>query len=100
MAYTDIYDAAVVVNSPLRKRLAVALHKAATDISVEDPQTLNHSQRVAWARKVFADPVGWADKTIWTILQNSTIAATPDTAPDNDVQFAVNSNITAFFNMV
>ena len=100
MAYTDIYNAAVVVDSPLRKRIAVALHKAATDIAAEDPQTQDHSQRLAWARRVFADPVGWADKCVWLVLQNPVIAAVPDTAPDNDVQFDVNSKIAVFFNLV
>ena len=100
MSYTAIYDSAVVADSTLRKKIAVALHKAATNIANEDPQTANNSQRVAWARRVFADPVGWAEKTVWTVMQNATIAADPTTATDNDVQFVVNSNIATFLRMI
>ena len=99
MAYTDIYDQAVVTDSTLRKKIAVALHKAATDIAMESRSTENNSQRVAWARRVFADPVGWAERTVWTVMQNSTIAANPAAATDNDVQFVVNSNIATFLRM-
>jgi hypothetical protein len=96
MAYVDIYDQATTVDSSLRKKIAVALHKAATDIAVEDPQTANHPQRLAWARRVISDPVGWSEKAVWTIMQNGVIAAAPTTAADNDVQFVVNSNIANF----
>lgn len=96
MAYIDVYDQAVDANSTLRKKIAVALHKAATDIAVEDPQTANHPQRLAWARRVISDPVGWSEKAVWTVMQNATIAAAPATATDNDVQFVVNSNVANF----
>jgi len=99
MSYTAIHDAAVSADSVLRKQIAVALHKAATDIAAEDPATANNSQRVAWARRVFADPVGWAERTVWTVMQNATIAAAPTTATDSDVQFVVNSNIANFLKM-
>jgi hypothetical protein len=77
----------------------VALHKAASDIATEDPATADHSQRVAWARRVFSDPVEWAEKTVWIVMQNATIAAAPTTATDSDVQFVVNSNIATFLRM-
>jgi len=96
MAYTDIYDAAVVADSTLRKKITVAVQKAATDIVNEDPQTAQHSQRLAWARAVLRDPVVWSGKVVWVILQNPTIAAAPASATDNDVQFVVNSNVNAF----
>jgi hypothetical protein len=99
MSYVVIYDSAVVSDSTLRKKIAVALHKAASDISIEDPSTADHSQRTAWARRVFADPVAWSAQTVWTILQNATIAADPEAATDSDVQFVVNSNIATFIRM-
>ena len=91
MAYTDIYAAATVADHVLRKQTAVALHKAAIDIINESPATDDHSQRMSWARKVMADPEGWAAKAIWKVLENVTIQAAPTEASDNDVQFAVNS---------
>ena len=99
MSYVTIYDSAVVTDSTLRKKIAVALHKAATDISVEDPSTASHSQRIAWARRVFDDPVGWAEKAVWTVMQNGTVQADPTAATDSDVQFVVNSNIATFIKM-
>lgn len=93
MAYTDIYTAATDETHVLRKQVAVALHKAAVDVMNEDDQTADHSQRVAWARRALADPVGWAEKAIWKVLENATIQAAPAEATDNDVQFVVNSAI-------
>jgi hypothetical protein len=99
MAYVDIYNEAVTVDSSLRKKITVALHKAATDISSESTSTQDHSQRLAWARRVFANPVEWTPKVIWIVMQNSTIAADPAVATDTDVQFVVNSNIANFIRM-
>jgi hypothetical protein len=99
MAYTDIYDQAVVADSTLRKQITVALHKAAGDIANESPSTENHSQRLAWARRVFLDTVSWSSKAVWVVMQNATIAANPAAATDNDVQFVVNSNVSNFIKL-
>ena len=100
MAYVDIYDAATVADSTLRKKIAVALHKAASDIAVESPATENHSQRLAWARDVFKNPVAWSERVVWIVMQNATVAANPGAATDNDVQFVINSNIATFYNTI
>jgi hypothetical protein len=91
MAYVDIFAAATVTDHVLRKQTAVALHKAAVDILNESAATENHSQRMAWARRVIASPEEWAAKAIWKVLENATIQASPAEASDNDVQFVVNS---------
>ena len=91
MAYTDIYAAATVSDHVLRKQVAVALVKAAVDIVNESAATEDHSQRMAWARRVVSDPLGWAEKAIWKVLENATIQAAPSEATDSDVQFVVNS---------
>ena len=95
MAYIDIYSAATVADHILRKQTAVALHKAAVDVMNEDPATAEHSQRMAWARRVLADPEGWAAKVIWKVLENATIQAAPTTTTDGDVQFMVNSLVNS-----
>jgi hypothetical protein len=100
MAYVDIYTEATTADSLLRKQIAVALHKAATDIAAEAENTANHAQRLAWARRVFADPTSWATKVVWTVMQNATIASTVPTTSDSDVQFVVNSNIANFLTLV
>ncbi|MFZ5829119.1 MAG: hypothetical protein ACOY3P_03490 [Planctomycetota bacterium] len=95
MAYIDIYAAATVADHVLRQQTAVALHKAAVDILNESAATEDHAQRMAWARRVLADPVGWSERAIWKVLENATIQSAPAEATDNDVQFVVNSLVNA-----
>jgi hypothetical protein len=98
MSYATIYDAATT-NRVLKKQVAVALFQAAVNITNEARETPNHANRLFWARTVIADPVEWAEKAIWKVLENPTIAAAPLSATDNDVLFVVNSNIEAFVRM-
>ena len=93
MAYVDIHAGATVPDHVLRKQTAVALHKAAVDVMNEDPATAEHSQRMAWARRVLDDPEGWAAKVIWKVMENAAIQAAPTTSSDGDVQFVVNSMV-------
>lgn len=98
MAYTDIYTAATT-DSTLLKQTAVAIKKAAYDISNESEGTTNHAQRMQWMRNVTLTddaPVKWAKKMIWRVLDNATIQANPSAATDNDVQFVVNSLVDEF----
>ena len=94
MAYTDIYTAATDEAATLRKQVAVAFFKSAVDILNEDSATVNHYNRLAWARKVTDSntaPMSEAARWIWKVLENASIQASPTTATDNDVQFVVNS---------
>lgn len=95
MAYVDIYGAATVSDSTLRQKVAVGLYKAAIDVLNEAPETEDHSQRMAWARRVIADPLGWAAKAIWKVLENATIQADPTAATDSDVQFVCNALVAS-----
>lgn len=97
MAYSDIYSAAVNADHSLRKQTAVACHKAAVDILNESSSVELHAERVHWANKVLRDPVGWAAIAIWKVLENSTIAADPAAATDNDVQFTVNGLVNTLW---
>jgi hypothetical protein len=101
MAYTDIYTAATDEAHVLRKQVAVALHKAAKDVVNESPETGNHGNRLAWARKVTQGvnaPVSESERWIWAVLENATIQASPATATDSDVQFVVNSLVNTMAN--
>lgn len=91
MNYAEIYVAATDENHVLRKQVAVALNKAAVDISNEGDVDVLHNDRITWAKRVFLDPTAAAKKYIWKVLENETIAAAPGTSPDSDVQFVVNS---------
>jgi len=102
MAYVDLYAAATLndaVEQPLFQQVAVAVKKAAYDVTNEDPGTGNHAERLQWARNVHLTsdgPQTWAKKMIWRVLDNATIAAAPTTATDADVQFTVNALVDEF----
>lgn len=101
MAYTDIYDAATDENHVLRKQVWGSLHKAATDIVNEDPETENHGRRARWAKKVLgslAVSLSEAENAMGAVLQNATIQSNPTTSTDSDVQFAVNSIVNTLAN--
>lgn len=89
MAYIDIYAAATDDTHVLRKQIAVALHKQALVVLAEDPTTVNHEQRMAWARRVLADPSRWAALAVWRVLENGTVAGNPTGAGDALVQSVV-----------
>lgn len=101
MAYADIYTAATDPAATLRQKVAVALHKAAVDVINEATNTANHANRKAWAIKVTesnGSPTAMAERWIWKVLENPTIAANPAGASDNDVQFVVNSIVNTMAN--
>ena len=93
--YTDIHDAATDPAHVLRKQVATALFKTAGDVMNESDATEDHPQRLAWARRVIADPVSWAEATIWLVLQNATIQAAPTTSTDDAVQFVTNGLVSS-----
>lgn len=70
------------------------MNKAATDVIGEDPGSVpNHGQRLEWAQSIKGSetgPVDAAKRWIWSVLENTTIAADPASALDTDVQFVVN----------
>lgn len=66
-----------------------ALHSIACDILVEDPAIDEHAERLVWARKILLDndgPVAEADRWMWTMLTNYTLAANPTTTDDGVVK--------------
>lgn len=100
MAYVDQYAAAADLESTLNKQVVAAIIKAAADVKAEDPATANHANRLAWATKVSRHDAAVQEMALrrWEILSNSTIAAAPATATDNDVQFVVNSFVNQWAN--
>lgn len=83
-------------DTDLYRKEVVAVFKAATDIIVEDPQTANHANRVAWAQAALLDPKAKANEMRLSVLQNATIQTLGDASTDNDVQFVVNSLVNSF----
>lgn len=77
-------------------QISGACLKAAQDIQAEDPGTANHANRIAWASSVEANPKAMGRLMAGRVLDNATIAASPETATDSDMQFVVNSLIDEF----
>jgi hypothetical protein len=71
--------------------------KAAIAVIAEDVGTVNHANRIAYAKKILAGSVTFA---VWAtaVLTNATIAASadPSSTSDNDLEFTINSMFNAF----
>ena len=92
MSYLTIYSAAN--DSDFQGRCQVAVWHAAQDISAEDPATPGHTMRKNWAERVLADKAALTKRQLAIqVLRNGSIAADPATAPDDAIQFQVNSII-------
>lgn len=80
-----------------KNRVKYYVIKAALAVMTEDVGTTNHTERVAYSKKVLA---GTASFDVFSIgvLTNATIAASQDPAAttDNDLEFTVNSMFTSF----
>jgi hypothetical protein len=80
-------------NGQFRGLVQAAVAKAAYDITNESGATPNHTERLAWAKTTMKDPEPAMKQMIWMVLQNTTIIASGTNFVENDIQFAVNSNI-------
>jgi hypothetical protein len=90
MAYTDIFNAAN--NATFQGRCFVAIWTAAQAIINESADTPDHSARKDWATRVLQDRANITPRQLAVqVLRNPTIAQSPDTATDGDLQFQVNS---------
>lgn len=95
MALLDSYFA-YKGSGRLLERVAGACLVAAGQIRNEDPGTSNHANRMIWVAAVQADALTCAKNMIARVLENATIAAAPEAATDNDIQFVVNSLINEY----
>lgn len=77
----------------MKKRVTVAIAVAAQNILAEDGGTTNHANRVIWADEALKDAQLMAEKIMWRVLGNASIAANGEASSDSDIQFVVNSLI-------
>ena len=98
MGYVEDYDLLYDTENDLHKKVTRALDVAARDILSEDPTTPNHDVRMRWAEDLRTHPdkiPPVAHEIMPRVLDNPTIAADGNLAKDQDVQFQVNSIVTA-----
>ncbi len=91
--YLELYNLAQDGN--LRSKCAVAVLVAVDTIRGEDAQTVNHANRLAWAREALKDPVGEGARLLGVALvQNKTLTtAQIQAATDAGLQSAIDSAI-------
>jgi hypothetical protein len=84
-------------------RVALIALKSAVAVGNEDPATADHAERLAWANKALRGAVNNKHLAGAIIASNTTITATINAnplnlgsdVPDGDIEFALNSIITA-----
>jgi hypothetical protein len=84
-------------------RVALIALKSAVAVGNEDPGTADHAERLAWANKALRGDVNNKQLAAAIIASNSTITSTINATPlnlgsdvaDGDIEFALNSIITA-----
>jgi hypothetical protein len=84
-------------------RVAMISLKSAVAVANEDPGTADHADRVAWANKALRGEVNNKQLAAAIVASNSSITATINATPanlgsdvpDGDIEFALNSIITA-----
>jgi hypothetical protein len=80
-------------NAEFRGLIQAALAKASFDVMNEDPGTINHTERLAWAKATIKDPEPVMEKMVWMCLQNATIIASGTSFVEADIINVVNSYV-------
>ncbi len=82
----------------LRNRIAAACWNAAEQVRNEDAATDNHTDRLAWARRVFTDPGDGPEvlRVFRAVLMNPTVQSAGEAATDEDIQSAVTGLVDLF----
>src|SRR6478736_902246 len=94
------YDELLQANAStaLVNKVRVAVVVSATNIMGEAGATVNHANRLLWAKQVFSDPAAMGSRMMWPVLaQNRALTLAQITgAIDSDVQTAVDTAVNVF----
>jgi len=92
MSYAAIFTAAT--DPAFQGRCLVAAWRAAQDILAEPTNTPNYGGRRGWATNILQGQARITNQQLAVqVLRNTTIAANPTAALDDNLQFQVNSII-------
>ena len=81
-------------DSGLKVKATTAIARAAQAVLSEDEQTVNHANRLIWAKRVLAaETTSEAEKFLWPIIGLGTITGQ---SSDNDILWAVNQFVNLF----
>lgn len=94
--YTEIYD--LLQSDPIQNKVRAAVIDAGIAIANENPETVNHAGRLAWANSALNDPNGTAAKVArYVILANKALTAQQITdLSDSDIFNHVAASIAIF----
>ena len=94
--YEELYT--LRTDSALKNRVTTACILAAEAVMLEDGGTANHANRLLWAKAVFANPKGEADRMFMAILAANSAAtvANIQSATDAAIQTNVDDHIDLF----
>lgn len=94
--YAELLKAST--NEIIINKIRVAVVIAAELVRTEADTTPKHAERLAWAKNVYANPDGEAQRMVWAVLaQNKDATLTAiEGASDATVQSAVNAAINVF----
>jgi len=90
--------AAAIQDGTNTTRVQAAVAIAAVAVLREDPQTVNHANRLLWASKALGDPVSMGKKMIWGVIGDANVQAAGANPSDAIVQTSVNSLVDIFVN--
>lgn len=80
-------------------RVIAAVAKVAVVVLKEDPNTVNHSLRLAWAQKTLANPQVMGEKMIWGVLADPVIQTILPAVPtDAQVETSVTGLVDGYVN--
>lgn len=91
--YKEIFD--IQSDDSLRNRISVACLVTAHAISIESDATVNHANRVIWAKEVLNDPTNMATKMLRIALaaNKDVTSAQIRAVSDSALQTLVNSSV-------
>lgn len=82
----------------LARKIRVAVIVAADKIAGEPAATPNHANRVEWARATMLDPIGAAQRILWSVLAKNLAKTLAEVRAltDIDVQASVEASVDLF----
>ncbi len=94
--YEELYN--LRNDSALKNRVTTGVIIAAETVMGEAPATVNHDNRLLWAKAVFTNPKREADRMYMAVLaanESATVDAIK-TAPDTTIQTNIDDHIDLF----
>ena len=97
ISLTNLYSYAY--NSTASLQLVTAsICVAAMAVLNEDPATVNHAARLAWASKTLDDPISMGKKMIWGVLSDPNVQAAFPTPSDTIINTSTAALVNSYLN--